>query len=173
MIKSADMRSRGFTVIELVVVMIVMAVLAVAAFVVLDPYKEIKLHAAAEKVAADILYARGLGLSTSKWYGVTFEADPVNRYRVYQIQGASRATIENPADLGKDFVVELYEYYDGVMISAVNIGGGSQVEFHPRGIPYSMVGGSPLAVTGTVSLEYGGLTRTIQITPDTGRTKIE
>lgn len=173
MIKSIDMRSKGFVLIELVIIMIIIGILAVFVFVALSPYREVKLDAAAQKVAADLLYVRNLALSTAGWYGVSFEVDPVNTYTIYQTDGTTDTIVENPAQLGKDFIVELYDYYSGVKIDSVNIGGGSKVEFHPLGTPYNDKNGSAETVTGLVTIEYSGLTRTIQITPNTGRTSIQ
>ncbi len=173
MIKSTGMRNKGFVLIELVVIMIIIGILAVFAMVALNPYREVKLDAAAQKVVADLLYTRNLALSTAKWYGVSFEVDPINTYTIYQTDGTTDTVIENPSQLGKDFIVDLYDYYSGVTINSVNIGGGNKLEFHPLGTPYNDKNGSAETVTGLVTIEYSGLTKTIQITPNTGRTTVQ
>ncbi|MEE8638346.1 MAG: prepilin-type N-terminal cleavage/methylation domain-containing protein [Candidatus Margulisiibacteriota bacterium] len=167
------MRNKGFVLIELVVIMIIIGILAVFAMVALNPYREVKLDAAAQKVVADLLYTRNLALSTAKWYGVSFEVDPINTYTIYQTDGTTDTVIENPSQLGKDFIVDLYDYYSGVTINSVNIGGGNKLEFHPLGTPYNDKNGSAETVTGLVTIEYSGLTKTIQITPNTGRTTVQ
>ena len=78
----------------------------------------------------------------------------------------------SPAQVGKNFVVDLHDYYSGVTINSVNIAGGNKVEFHPLGIPYDDKNGSPIATTGIITIGYAGLTRTIEITPNTGRISI-
>ena len=166
------MKIRGFTVIELVVIIAVIGILSVVGFIALNPYKGIKLEAAARKVAADLQYNRNLALSTAGWYGVSFEVDPSNTYRAYETDGATDTPIENPAQVGKDFVVDLHDYYSGVTINSVNIAGGNKVEFHPLGTPYDDKNGSPIATTGIITIGYAGLTRTVQITPNTGRISI-
>ncbi len=169
MLKSTGMKKRGFTIIEVVVVMVIMGILAFFAFLAINPYREVKLDAAAKKVAADLLFAKNLALSTSKWYGVSFEADPVNTYRVYLKEDSTDIPVEDPSQLGKDFVVDLHDYYSGVRIASASIGGGNKVEFHPLGTPYNYKGGSAIASTGEVTLNYGGYTKTIYIMPRTGR----
>jgi hypothetical protein len=71
--------------------------------------------------------------------------------------------------LGKDFIVELYDYYSGVTIASVSIGGGNQVEFHPLGTPYDQKDGTALVSSGEVTLSYRGSNKTIYIMPNTGR----
>lgn len=169
MLKSAGMKRRGFTIIELIVILVILGVLALFAFLTISPYRAVKLEAAAKKVAADLLFAKNLALSTSKWHGVSFEADPVNTYRVYLKEDSTAIPIEDPSQLGKDFVVDLYDYYSGVTIASVSIAGGNRVEFHPLGTPYDNRGGSAIASTGEVTLNYGGYTKTVYIMPGTGR----
>lgn len=173
MIKSASMKNRGYTLVEMVVILAIMGIMAVVAFVALNPYRVVRLDAAAQKVKADLLYARNLALSTSKWYGISFEADPVNTYRIYQTDGSVDTAIEDPSELGKDFIVDLNDYYSGVKISSVNMAGGNKIEFHPLGTPYDDKNGSAFTLTGVVSLAYSGLTKSIQITPNTGRISVQ
>ena len=167
------MKKRGFTTLEFVVVLVVMLIVSVFVAIALNPYRAVKLDAAAQKVKTDLLYTRNLALSTAKWCGVSFEVDPVNIYTVFETDGVTDKEIENPSQFGTDFVVDLYDYYSGVKINSVNIGGGNKVEFHPLGDPYDDRLGSALTVTGAITLEYSGLTKTILITPNTGRTSIQ
>jgi hypothetical protein len=139
---------------------------------VMNPYKAVRVEAAAKKVAADIQFAQNLAVSTSKWYGIKFEADPVNAYTIYETDGTTDQVIEDPAHAGKDFVVNLSDYYDGVKILGVDIGSGGKIEFHPLGIPYNDKTGSEIALTGVVSVGASGKTKFIHIIPNTGRTSI-
>ncbi|MFH1347333.1 MAG: hypothetical protein ABIH22_01455 [Candidatus Margulisiibacteriota bacterium] len=167
------MKRNGFNLIELVVILIVVGIVAIISFVALNPYKGVKLDAGAKKVAADLQYIRNLALSTAKWYGIRFEADPVNTYTVYETDGTTDTVIENPANLGKDFIIDLNAYYSGIIIESVNIGGGSKIEFHPLGKPYTDKNGSALSSAGSIILEYSGITKEITITPNTGRIDVE
>ena len=66
------MSRRAFTLIELVAIMIVVGLLSAVVFINLGSHQAVKLDAAAQKVAADIKYAKSLALSTAQWYGVEF-----------------------------------------------------------------------------------------------------
>jgi Tfp pilus assembly protein FimT len=169
--KEAGKRA-GFTVFELIVIMIVIAVISIFVFISLNPYKGIRLNAAAQKVAADLLYTRNLALSTAKWYGVSFEVDPINTYGVYETDGTTDAYIENPARLGENFILNLNNYYGGVKIGGVSIAGGKKVEFSPLGRPYDDRTGSALVAAGAITIEYAGLTKTVEIAPNTGRINV-
>ena len=97
--------------IELVVVLVVLGVIAVFVSISLNSNKAVKLHAGAEKVAADLQYVRNLALSTAKWYGISFAVDPANTYTVYETDGTTDTVIENPANLGKDFMIDLMNIF--------------------------------------------------------------
>jgi len=167
------MRRAGFTTVELVMILVIVGIMSIFVMIsAINPYRAVKVDAAAKKVAADLQCARNLAISTAKWYGISFEVDPVNTYRVYVTDGTTDEVIEDPARSGKEYIVNLHDYYDGVKILAVNIGSGSKIEFHPLGIPFKDRTGSEISSTGVISLEFSGRTRTIQIVPNTGRVRI-
>ncbi len=73
------MKHRAFTIVELVLVLGVVSVVTAVGFITLDPYKGIKLNAAAQKVQTDIKYAKSLAMSVVKWHGVEFSEAPMSR----------------------------------------------------------------------------------------------
>ncbi|MFH1683389.1 MAG: prepilin-type N-terminal cleavage/methylation domain-containing protein [Candidatus Margulisiibacteriota bacterium] len=167
------MKRQGFNLIELVVILIIVGIVSVISFVALNPYKGVKLDAAAKKVAADLQYVRNLALSTAKWYGISFEADPVNTYTVYETDGTTDTVIKNPADLGKNFIIDLNDSYGGITIDSVDIGGGNKVEFHPLGKPYTDKNDPALGATGRIIIGFSGITKDVTITPNTGRIDVD
>ena len=163
------MKRNGFNLIELVVILVIIGITGVVALIAFNPYKGIKLDAGAKKVLADLQYVRNLALSTAKWYGVIFEVDPVNTYTVYETDGTTDTVIKNPSNLGKDFIIDLNNYYGGIIISSVDIGGGNKVEFHPLGKPYADKNGSAIVSAGSIIISFAGTTKEVAITPNTGR----
>ena len=162
------MKKNGFTIIELVIVIVLLGIMAVAVSISLAPSSAIRLDTAAKKVAADLRYARSTAFSFAKWHGISFQADPVNIYTVYQTNGTTDATIKDPASLGSNFIVNIPALYGGVSIVSANIAGGSKVEFSPIGVPYNDIKGAAIVSAGTITLQYMGNTKTISITPNTG-----
>ncbi|MDD5593656.1 MAG: prepilin-type N-terminal cleavage/methylation domain-containing protein [Candidatus Margulisbacteria bacterium] len=160
------MKNRGFTLVEVIVAISIVIIISAVVMINLNPFRLIKLDAAAKKVSVDLQYARNLALSTAKWYGVSFEVDPVNTYSVFQSNGAN-TVIEDPARPGESFVVNLYDYLGGVKIWSVDFGGAATVKFNPLGIPYRG-NGTLLTATSVITLEYSGITKTVQVTPNTG-----
>jgi len=60
----------------------------------------------------------------------------------------------------------------GIVISSVNIAGGTKVLFDPRGIPHDE-NFVPLSSDGVVTLEYQGRIVEIHIKPETGNVVIQ
>jgi len=163
------MSRKAFTLVELIVVLLILGIISVVGMIAINPHQGIRLDAATKKVMADLDYARNLSLATAKWYGVSFEADPVNSYRIYQTDGLTDTMIDDPSHPGQGFTVDLNSYFSGVKIQSVNLAGGAKVEFNPLGIPYNDKTGTAFGVNGVITLLFGNLTKTAQITPNTGR----
>lgn len=164
----------GFTIIEVSVAMAVIGALVVFAVVgITSAINSFKFNSAVAQVMFDIRYAQHLARTRNGWYGIRFQANPTNQYNVYQTDGTTDTNVTDPANPAQDLVVNVSSDYGGVTISAVNIAGGSQVEFNPLGTPYDDMAGSALAATGTVTLSLGGSTKVIQIIKNTGRVELQ
>ena len=167
------MRKKGFTIIELVIVMVAVGILSVMSVVVIGKaIRQIQLGSATDKMASDFRYAQTMASSTGKWYGVSVEANPLNIYTIYTTTGTKDTLADNPAKFGSNFIVNVNTNY-GVLISGVNIAGGKKVEFSPLGTPYTDRYGTALTAEGTITLNKESLSKTIHISPDTGRVYIQ
>ena len=156
----------------LLAITLTIVVLVFATAAILTSLKNYRLGSATAKVLSDIRFAQQQAHARNGWYGVRFQASPVNQYDVYSTDGTTDTTITNPANPATTLVINLMSDYE-VAISAVNIGGGDKVEFDPMGTPYTDKSGSALAAAGTVTLSIGGTNRVIQILKGTGRAEVQ
>lgn len=162
----------AFTLIELVMVIVLIAIMAATVSVVISSYQTQHLRAAAERIASDLRYAKSLALSSARWHGAAFQAAPVNTYNLYETDGTTDTNLKKPEDMSKDFIINLVSEYQGVTLTAVNIGGGSKVEFSPYGVPFTDKNGSAIAAAGVITLSGNGSTVTAVISPESGRVSI-
>ena len=133
-----------------------------------------KLEGAAERIHTDLVYARDEAVSKVVWHGVSYEADPINTYEIYTITGTldTHTLVEDPAKWGSSLVINVEDKY-GVKIDGVDFDGGNKVEFDPLGVPYEEKGGVELTAQGSIVISYSGETKTIYVTPQTGRIRIQ
>lgn len=160
-------KSRGFTLIETIMVMVIIAILA-AVVIIRNPFGDIKLYSATRKVAADIRYVQKLSISNQTRAGITFN---LNGYDVYSNIATSTRAV-SPGDpcstsATNTFVVNFADptgrcsNYTGVTLSVITIA------FNSLGTPVDPTTG--LAVgPQSVTVTYNG-SKLITIEQGTGR----
>jgi prepilin-type N-terminal cleavage/methylation domain-containing protein len=148
-------QERGFTAIELILVIVILGILAAIAYPRFQGLPGIRVSAAAQEIAGVIRYAQSQAISTAYNYKVYFYAS-TNSYSVYQVNRSSGAEtiISNPLKAG-NYPVALNTDYPGV-----TIGADYTVEFDYLGAPD---GG------GSVTISGGGTSMTISVLANTGR----
>jgi prepilin-type N-terminal cleavage/methylation domain-containing protein len=161
--------SKGFTLIELVMVLVVVAILARSVTVATNAIKRIQLENAADKVTSDLRYAQYMASSSSVWYGVSFEVTPLNHLYVYTTYATGDSIVADPGKAGATFIVDLSGTYS-ISINAVTVeGGAKKIEFSPSGSPYRDRTAAILTAESVVTLSNGVSTKTVRVTPSTGR----
>ena len=147
---------RGFTLVELVTVLIIVSLLAVTAISrwSATPFN---LSAQAEQLLGDIRYVQTLSMTHGQRYRINFAAD---RYWFSNLDGS--ILVPHPASNNTNTLM-----VNGVSLSFTN----SLLVFDGNGAPYSdaSLPGTPLAANATVTLTSGADSRTLQISPETGR----
>jgi len=167
------MKSSGFTIMELVIVMIAVGILSVVTIVATTrAIRQIQLGSATDKMVSDLRYAKSMASGTAKWYGISVEVSPLNQYTIYTTTGTRDTVAANPAKFQSNFIINLNTDY-GVVIGSVNIAGGKKVEFSPLGTPYDDRYGTALTADGVITLSKESISRTILISPNTGRIFIQ
>lgn len=150
----------GFTLLELVLTLLLVSVLAAAA-VASWPGPAINLHAEAGRLADDIRYAQSLAMTRTPRYRINFAGD---RYWLSTRDGAT--VVAHPV-AGK---------------AAVPLSAGMNLSapfpflvFDDAGVPYidATLPGTPLATDAVFTLAVNGSTRTVRVSPETGRVIVQ
>lgn len=143
------MRRRGFTLSELVLVMVLMGVLAVAVYPAMRDTAVFALRSASRQLVADIHFAKNLAMSSHAVCGIAF--DPV--HDVYFVYRGSPATpIDHPLRPGQPHRVDLGA--QGIALATASFGSGSELRFDPLGQPLD-ASGQPFLTAGMVILSRG------------------
>ncbi len=181
------MGARGFTLLELQVVVAVLAVFAAVAVPSLAPAGPEKVEAAALQVAEALRFARDEALRTGEVHGVRVLRD-TGQVTVYRFNGASDppflgTILYHPVSkLPFDFFVP--EGAGGAGVSIGNVdhpfsyrGDGTwrrDVLFAPAGTPVTILGGAVHQLQiGQVDLAYDGYQCSVLLAPITGRVTIQ
>lgn len=153
-------RIAGFSLFELVLVLVVVGVLAVYAMPRLADAPEITLSAASARLAANIRYAQSLAMSRGQRHRVAFTATS------YQITGAGGGAIVQPFTASTA----------AISVAPATLGGydpplaGGYLEFDTRGRPY-VDAATPLAGSVTITLSSGGASASVTVAPETGHVR--
>ena len=165
---------KGFSLIELVLVMVVTGILAVSAISAYFGVEDNRVDGAAKRLASDLAYARQMALTENGVFGIAF--DTVNdTYAVHEFDPATavETTIANTLTqtaAATDF--DGIPGMEGVTIQVANFGGTQTVRFSSNGTPQDD-NEADLAAQGTVVLNHSGVTRTITVQANTGEINIQ
>ncbi|MBC8218789.1 MAG: prepilin-type N-terminal cleavage/methylation domain-containing protein [Planctomycetes bacterium] len=146
----------GFTVIEILIVVVILAIAAMTAIPMISSAGSIQVRSAGNMIAADLEYAKSLAITKGQRFSVVFDTSAES----YSIEDQDGTTIAHPVKKGFDYVMDLQdEGLDKVDITGANFSGASHVEFDYLGSPDD---------GGAVTVQGGGITVTISVEPVTG-----
>lgn len=160
------MMERGFTLTELTVMVVILGVLSWLAYPKMAAMDEVKLDAAARRIAADLRYAQGLAMSRRVIHGILFNPAQ-EKYTVFAPNAATPIT--DPADRARTLVVDYTTRteFKGVLVQSAAFGTTPGVTFDYFGVPRDTAG-VDLTSQGVVVLTYQGNTDSILVAPQTG-----
>jgi prepilin-type N-terminal cleavage/methylation domain-containing protein len=149
-------RTVGFTLLELVLVLLLIGILAFSALPVFKGREMFQLDNATKKIESDLQYTQNLAITTTDAYG--FRTLPSRSNRVYEIYRVSDGSLAlSPYDhlpMQEDLEIKF---------PSVSIAGTVDVQFNQAGLPHFIVGGPPIVVisqkgaTKLVDLNFEGL----------------
>jgi len=158
--------ARGFTLTELIVIITILGILSWLAYPKMAAMDEIKLDAAARRVAADLRYAQSLAMSRRVIHGILFNT-ALEKYTVFAPNAASPIT--DPADRARSLIVDYTTRteFKGVLVQSAAFGTTPGVTFDYFGVPRDTAG-VDLTANGVVVLSYQGATDSVLVAPQTG-----
>ena len=164
MIKQFRQNSSGFTLIELVVVIVIVGILSyvgIAKFT--DNQGTIQSASLIKKIAADVRYARELALSST--LGTYVYVDIANNK--YYLKWANGAYVQKPIG-SDDFIVQLgQDEFSSVHITGTAFSGG-RLDFTTHGLPLN----SGNSFNGTLNLITLSGGEKVDIVANTGMIKV-
>ena len=153
--------NKAFTLLELLLVVAVLSIfagMAIPAFS--DAFADFKIESAANRIAADIRYARSYAIKTSDTISVNFNISDEN----YEIKNNDNNRIKHPFSK-KDFLITMTKEFDLEKIDLYTVtipGGGSTVNFNS-------LGATP---GGVVKIRYAGREKTITVNQADGEASV-
>ncbi len=163
------MRNKGWTVIELVMVIVIIAIIAVASIPRFEAFYSIKLQSGVKRALADIRYTQELSIARHENYKIVFNTGTES----YQVQRVSDSAYAIDPFTRVNLIVNFSTdpEHKGINIASTNLASGT-VQFDWQGIPYD-VNGAALTAEASIVFTYKDYTNTIYITPQTGIARIE
>ncbi len=165
--KRSPKQIRGFTLIEILCVVIILAIAAVLVIPQLGSRSDLQAAAAARTVMSDILYAQNRAIAMQTTQYVKFSVAT----HTYEVQeGTTPATMTNPLTL-KPFTQTFGgTAIPGVTLTSAAFDGKDTLAFDEIGAPYSFdtTGGLVALSTGSIKIAADGYTMTLTVKPYTG-----
>ena len=156
------MNRRGFTLGELVIVIVIMGVLAFASYPALSSLGSFGLAAAGRGLAADLEFVKSRAISTHTICGATFDVAG-DTYTLFT--GTPSTPLQHPLRPGQSYVVRLAG--QRVDLVSATFGGSAQVRFDGLGQPLDGAN-QPYSAQGRVILARGAVRDTVCVDAFTG-----
>jgi len=158
---------KGFTLIELVAVLVIVAIIAIFIVPRTPTQAAMTLSARVEQLAADIRYTQTLAMSNGQRYCITLT--PSSPYSGYSMTtGASNCatTTAHPANFAQPIAM----CSGATCVTAPALTNG-YLQFDSLGQPYTAAA-TLLAADAVITVTDGGSSQTLTVTPITGRVTV-
>lgn len=163
-------RRQGFTLIEVIMVVVILGFAAFIAIPMVSNAADVQARAAANRIAADLDYAKGLAITHQRDYTVVFVPSGES-YEIRVEPAGAGDVIEDPVNPG-DFVVDFSadSRLDRVDVVSADFDAdiSNAITFDYLGSPYSGLDTVNPLNSGTITLQADNFTLTVNIEPVTG-----
>ena len=153
-------KENGFTLIELIAVILIASILSVSAMSKWSG-TGINIASEAERIASDIRYVQSYASTHDQRYRINFLASSYGF-----TNGTGLTVLLHPVTNASSITMT-----SGVSLTYAH----TYLVFDGKGIPYTntAVPGTALATTATITLTSGTSSRTVQVSPETGRVVVQ
>jgi prepilin-type N-terminal cleavage/methylation domain-containing protein len=159
--KKAECRIPGFTLAELMIVLVIISIIAAIAVPMYSSAAGVQLKTAANVIASDLEYAKNMAISTGQTYQVVFDTAAES----YSIKNSAGAVITHPVHIGANYIVNFASDSRLSKVDIVSTTFGGTISFDYLG--------TPSANSGEVVLVAEGSTMKVKIETITGYITIE
>jgi len=165
---SSRSQTRGFTLVEIILVVVILGIVAYLAMPMVSNAADIQVRAAANRIAADIDYTKSMAITNQQSYSVVFSPTGES----YEIRLTSTNTvIDHPVNPGS-FVVDFSNEGSLARVDLVDADfdsdSGHAITFDYLGSPYSGMNTSSPLNSGQITLKAGNFTLVVSVEPITG-----
>jgi len=163
---------RGFTLIEILMVVVIMGIAAAIIVPQMAPRNDLQCASAARSLMGDLLYAQSRSIALGQMQYVQFNTS-TNTYQVLDTISPNHV-ITHPVNQTPYTVTTGTGSLPNVAINSASFDSNTTVAFDSMGIPYSWTSGTgPVALSaGSVIFKAGANTKTVTISPFSGEIKI-
>jgi prepilin-type N-terminal cleavage/methylation domain-containing protein len=171
--KIASYQSRGFTLIEILVVVIILGITSALIIPSIGSRDDLKAAAGARSVVSDLVYAQNRAIATQAMHYVKFETVE-ERYSILTALPSTYVT--HPITKG-NFITQFEEgAYGDITISGADFDTQKILAFDELGVPYGVTSAgvaTALVAEGELTVTCGDVDVTITVEPYTGEIQVD